>query len=65
MEYCHNGILIENTGSGVPHDSPDSFSHGWLETVNWAFGASRLAFLVRAFVEAFMGVVHKRCTFGA
>ncbi len=56
---------VEHTGAGVPHHSSDSFSHDSLETMYWAFGASRLALLVRAFVKAFVGVIHKHCTFRA
>lgn len=33
--------------------------------MNWTFGTGCLAFLVRAFVKAFKGVVQKLCTFEA
>ena len=56
---------VEHSGAGVPHHISDSFSHDRLETMNRAFGASRLARLVGAFVKTFTGVLHKHCTFGA
>jgi len=30
MLYCQNGVMQQHARTGIAHDFPDSFAHGWL-----------------------------------
>ena len=56
MTYGQNGVSVEHARARIAHDGLDSVSHGRLETMNGAPGASRLSFLEWALLETLIGI---------
>jgi len=56
VTHCQDRVGAEHAGPGMPHHGLYLVSHGRLEAVHRALGASRLALLERAFLKTFVGI---------
>ena len=56
VAYCQDGVPAKHAGSGIAHHGLDLVSHGRLEAVDRALGASRLCLLERAFLKTLAGI---------
>ena len=65
VTHCQDGVTAKHARPGVAHDGPDLVSHGWLEAMHRALGASGLPFLEGAFLKTLVGVGQQIAALGA
>ncbi len=56
MTYCQDRVSVKHTWPGVAHHVLDLVSHGWLETMDRALGASCLPLLEWALPKTLIGI---------
>jgi len=63
MLYCQNGVMQQHARTGIAHDFPDSFAHGWLVAMNGAIQTGGLGFTKRAILQPVKGVTQRPAAF--
>jgi hypothetical protein len=59
VKHGQNGVGAKHARPGITHHGLDIVSHGGLEAMHRALGASRLALLEGALLKTFIGIGHE------